>query len=188
MESQVRRCRTTWREYFALATPAQLAAERVWGLSRKSVQDKLRASGDLERIDLQTATFADTGKPVPFQWCLNGREAEWLHTYMQQSKAHRGGACFGLIQNPDDHCSENIGLQYLQTIIRNVGLLYSEVHHRWMVPLEVLNAQCFPVYGSAFGEECSFSRPRPTARKRSHVFAQAGNSMHGAVIGLCLAW
>eukprot|EP00959_Pyramimonas_sp_CCMP1952_P112461 2351498-Pyramimonas_sp.AAC.1 len=90
-----------------------------------------------------------------------------LH-YKQQARGHLLGGCVGLDQDPTGHSSHNIGHDYLQTLIKNCGMLYSLTHERWLTPSETLAVQNFPVYPemSVHGESCSFSRGRDAPRRR----------------------
>ena len=85
------------------------------------------------------------------------------------------------------------GPDVLNTIIKNVALLWSDSHSRWLTPNELLTAMGFPVVpstvdtclaglpptshrGDSHRVLCSFNRIRPE-RHRTVVPGQAGNSM-----------
>ena len=78
----------------------------------------------------------------------------------------------------------------LHTLIRNVGVLWSDCDEKWFAPRDCLASQNFPVEEAtrASGEFlCSFNRERPSGwplRHRARVCGQAGNSMNVNVAGL----
>ena len=79
----------------------------------------------------------------------------------------------------------------LNCIIRNVGLLYSSAHQRWLLPLELFTAMGFPItpeHVKAAGLPCIFSRCSQIPVTRSHrsMTQACGNGIHVNCIGALL--
>lgn len=83
--------------------------------------------------------------------------------------------------------------EYLPTLIRNMGLVFSPVAWRWLTPREALLAQGFPAYKPLqpyghCGESSSFDASRTSLvlppRRRSALFEQCGNAMNTNMIGI----
>ena len=105
-------------------------------------------------------------------------------------------------QNPRKvpNCSSRSSLQCQ---IKNQGIVFSDVHDRWLVPREFIALQGFPTYPATKNpivpEPCSFDRLRQTIpdpcgrgflspRNRARIVEQAGNSMPISLIALPIFW
>eukprot|EP00969_Alexandrium_andersonii_P113864 5033047-Alexandrium_andersonii.AAC.1 len=62
-------------------------------------------------------------------------------------------------QNPFKIGNHNKGSNFLQTIIKNCGIMMAKKYKRWITAGEVLLTQNFPFYPctSMHGEKCSFN-------------------------------
>ena len=163
---------------FALASDSELQFELEWARGRPA--SKRNNSSDR------------TGAHSEFEAALTPTESRWLRKYEQL--CGDSGAAVSLGQDPDCHAMHNAGKFTLGAIIKNSGIVYSTIHHRWLAPSEFLATQCFPVFPdlSAHGETCSFSKCRSALglppRRRAVIIEQAGNSMNLNMIGVAWLW
>ena len=76
-------------------------------------------------------------------------------------------------------------------IIRNVDMILSDVHGRWLCPHEIILLQGFPVSAN-LQFETSFSRRREDfefpPRTRASTCHQAGNAMHPNMVGAAVIY
>ena len=116
---------------------------------------------------------------------MSATEKDWLCTYQQIAP----GAAYSLGQNPNVRpttSKHNI----LQTLIKNMGLLWSDLHGKWLSCYGCLAAQGFPIHPrhTINGDVCTGFRDRSkvTPEDRTAIVGQAGNSMNITMIGLGL--
>jgi hypothetical protein len=100
----------------------------------------------------------------------------------------RPGQAADLCQNPDMRCiTTRHG--HLMTITKNVGIVFSQRHSRWLCATELLTAMGFPVRAedvrACADVQCMFSRGAEAAVTRTlcSMKNQCGNSMHVNVVG-----
>eukprot|EP00974_Lingulodinium_polyedra_P004991 468670-Lingulodinium_polyedra.AAC.1 len=114
-----------------------------------------------------------------------------LFRYFQ--KFPNSSRAFMLGQDADVHGQQSTET-YLNTIIKNVGLLWSTRDKRWIFPSEMLLFQGFAADPrvKVYREPCSFDIERQDlalpGRRRNVILQQCGNSMHVQVMGLSLLW
>jgi hypothetical protein len=81
----------------------------------------------------------------------------------------------------------------LNTIVRNVGIMYSGMHKKWMTTQDLWSSMGFPIDQTSVdalcGATCQFTRgaPKPLVRTRRSQTCQCGNSMHVNFIG-AISW
>lgn len=178
-----RQCHITWHEYFR--APSWMTKEEMeWACKRAKVD----YDPDLSWEDVLS---------------INERQHLRLYKDLISREIHIGrhlGAVAMLGQDPEKHRQDNHGKTYLQTLIKNCGIMFSTFHGRWLCPFETLIIQGFPVLPElqVYGESPSFCRSRDAVahlcsarelpRKRGVIFEQAGNSMNTTVMGIGLLW
>eukprot|EP00959_Pyramimonas_sp_CCMP1952_P256068 5348486-Pyramimonas_sp.AAC.2 len=80
------------------------------------------------------------------------------------------------------------------TLIKNMGIVFSNAHGRWLTWRELLMLQGFPIYPGAKVnlEPTVFDYSRSSVffpdRKRNQVLGQVGNTMNLNVIGAGMLW
>lgn len=155
----------------------ELLSELEWASNRR----KSRAFG--KKVEINT----DGSFSISFEDALTPTELENLEKY----RTRWPGCAYMLGQNADVKAMRSTP-SVLQTIIRNVGILWSDVHNRWLTPSEVLQCQGFPMTTelSCGVACCSFPKERAPfpGRKRAAMLEQSGNSMTTVVAGLCCAF
>ena len=101
----------------------------------------------------------------------------WQYRYMNP------GGVFSIGQDALAHPQHSNGKASMHTIIRKPEMYYSDVHHRWLGPSELLNVHNFPVFEGLghFGLRCSFNAERSSKdfpeRRRNAILHQVGNGM-----------
>ena len=166
-------CEFTWREYFQ-AHENEIRSDLVW------------AAGRRESMSKKFANFDVNGEITPesFRQALTEKELKVLKYY----DVHEPSAAVSLNQNPEAGFAVHSSWIALQTLIKNVGIIYSLPHKRFLTPTEGLLAQAYPVLSMANSARplCSFNHERPPKkpRKRTAVLGQAGNTMNVQSAGL----
>mgnify|MGYP002395801129 CR=1 FL=1 len=99
---------------------------------------------------------------------------------------NREGRAFQVNQTASERFSASMSNE-LQTVTRNVGLLWVEKHQRWMTPSELLLSQGFPVMCASVRDMnlplTSSFQEEVRGRKRAAQAHQAGNSMNVNTMG-----
>lgn len=164
-------CDFTWREYFRADQDA-VKADYLWAANRPNSLIKSKPTE-------HTAVELDDNS---FRSVLTAAELKVLRYY----DLHAPSSAVSLNQNPEAGFAIHSSWNALQCLIKNVGVIFSMPHRRFLTPLEGLLAQGFPVLGlprrSSMQMLCSFNADR--ARKRTTVLGQAGNSMNVQSAGL----
>ena len=162
-------CEFTWREYFQ-AGGDETRNDLAWSAGRRESMAKKVADFN--------ANMQITAES--FRQVLTEKELGVLKYYEQRDPS----AAVSLNQNPVAGFAVHSSWNALQTLIKNVGIIYSLPHKRFLTPSEGLLAQGFPVLAMADSARplCSFNYDRP--RKRTAVLGQAGNSMNVQAAGL----
>lgn len=106
-----------------------------------------------------------------FEQCLCDYEFDWLQAYRQKFP----GRAWSLNQNPDGRSMKSSAEGTLQTIIRNVHLVWADAANpdgsevsqnvptvsRWLTATELLLTQGFPAFPHLYGHmHCSFAVDR----------------------------
>ena len=164
----------SWRDYFC-ASSAELGTELRWGKARVSKPD------------------ANT-----FEEVLLPSEATRLAIYIDKHSVQN--CVCNLSQNPEFVRAAGRARE-LHTLIQNSVVLWSCEHSRWMTGREMLLANSFPVSDSHLQVICgnhskremsSFNRSRVayglSARDRTHMAHQSGNSQNIQSVGSVLQW
>ena len=109
------------------------------------------ASGDELRSELLWAGSRPTSNHAPESECgdesdmfrnsLTGMERRFLNGY----EALRRDRCYSLGQDPREFANYSTW-SCMRTLIKNAGIIYSDVHRRWVTPCEAFIMQGFPVY------------------------------------------
>ena len=157
-----RKCAVDFR-IFLFASEDELEEELKWASNRPR---SLATDG---------LTLAE---PDSFRKALTAHEADslanYLRTYPNSSKV------FSLKQTvASDHAV--VSSDALQTVTKNVGLLWDSSVNRWFLSKELLASQGFPVPGSVghgFPLCSSYQVARQSPRSRQATSERAGNSMN----------
>lgn len=154
-------------------------AEKQWARSRSRLTAK-------RQTDVVNGTDAWGDAPDSFLACLTPAERERADEYNRS----RPGVLGDVNQDPSEWPMRS-GRDHLNTIIKNVGLLFSWSHSRWLLPMELLTAMGFPIadeHVQAAGAPCVFSRCKNAPETRSHrsMSNACGNAIHVNVIGAIL--
>ena len=168
-----RECFLSWHAYFELASDEELRSELKWAVSR--------SESPVDNVTDET-TFEDV---------LN----YWEFYNVQKYEELLGGDRFAVQLHQDAGVvpthNANMG-RNIHTIIKNCWPCWSQVHKRWMSPMETFACHQYPVFTSIHGETCSFNQSREShnlpPRKRNIMFEQAGNGMMLSCVGLALLW
>jgi hypothetical protein len=132
-----------------IADAAELASELEWANDRALVRE--RSSGHTP-----PGLVPQHDPPGSFLAALTCMERDRL----QRFNAMRPGQAADLCQNPDQRCITT-RRGHLMTITKNVGIVFSKRHGRWLCATELLSAMGFPIREEdmrACGAECMFSR------------------------------
>ncbi len=114
-----------------------------------------------------------------FEKALTVSEAVNLKDYLRMYPG--SGKVFSLKQMAANDHAVISGDDALQTVTKNVGLLWDSRANRWYLPKELLASQGFPVPGSTrngFPPCCSYQVDRSVSRSRLAMSERAGNSMN----------
>ncbi len=180
-------CRFSWDEYFMLPANHE---ELLHELNKLVQREGVSRRGDGDDDDL--SAFEKALTDVEYGRYLVYKE-KWPN------------CCYMLNQDVHTH-PQRSSEHLLPTIIRNVGILFSPMHKRWLTARELLCVQGFPALnhllaaattgdtsfsldearpGTKLSPVCSFNVANAT-RQRSSMAGQAGDSMSVNMIGAAI--
>ena len=164
-----------------ISTQEEQQAELDWAQTRKDLVGNDKKIKDA--LDVQASPFVQALTTWELQNLRHSRRRYPRCAYMLGQDA----VVFG----------NHSGLNELQCLIKNVGLLFSDLDNRWLVPKELIAFQRFPCYPSlksaVFPERCGFDAPRELChglgpRDRARTGEQAGNSMPVPLIAVAIIY
>eukprot|EP00435_Cladocopium_sp_Y103_P054892 s649_g18.t1 len=190
-----RACSWSWKDILMMHMPCMQSKGVVknegvedikWARSRPTCRMKKPSPDDMSE-DVAIADGdrdIDVSKRSTWEMSLTESEFRFLETYRRAWP----NTAYQLNQDPSSGHGHKAGEHAMFTLFHNCGLVWSDTctPPRWMTATELLMCQGFPVvpfiHDSSDGLSVfSFENPKRTGR---HVAAQAGNSMHCAVMGL----
>ena len=200
-----RACDWSWKQIFFMHLPCmqdkgvvekECHMDIAWARGRPTCLAGKGKTSDSDVVDDDALRNADReqepAQPVEFElndpqvWhdSLTVSEQKFLEVY----KSAWPNTAYQLNQDPSSGHGHKAGAHAMFTLINNCGLVWSDAASppRWMTATECLLCQGFPVVPFVHDPShhlsvFSFKNPNRTGR---HVAAQAGNSMHVAVMGL----
>ncbi|CAE7405505.1 unnamed protein product, partial [Symbiodinium necroappetens] len=114
-------------DIFFVASGEELRSELLWAGNRPTSNAALESEeGD------ESDTFKNS---------LSAMEKRFLHGY----EALCRDRCYSLGQDPRDFANYSTW-GCMRTLIKNAGIIYSDVHRRWVTPCEAFIMQGFPIY------------------------------------------
>ena len=188
-----RACSWSWKDILIMHMPCMQSKGVVknecvedikWARSRPTCRMKKPSPDDMSEDVAIADGDIDVSKRSTWEMSLTESEFKFLETY----RGAWPNTAYQLNQDPSSGHGHKAGEHAMFTLIHNCGLVWSDTctPPRWMTATELLMCQGFPsvpfIHDPSDGLSVfSFENPKRTGR---HVAAQAGNSMHCAVMGL----
>lgn len=180
-----RACAWSWKEIFMMHHP------KVQGhgvVAHECEQDILWARGRPtsmgQMLALDTISVENLQDPDIWEWSLTSSELRFLGQY----RSGWPNTAYQLNQDPASGHGHKAGQHAMFTLINNCGLIWNDTAtpSRWMTATEALMCQGFPVIPLLHDpKDClSVFSLENSQRNGRHTCAQAGNSMHCAVMAL----
>ncbi|CAE7587716.1 unnamed protein product [Symbiodinium sp. CCMP2592] len=178
-----RACAWSWHQFFFMHLDC--VQERQLGVVVDELQEELRWEHDKSMNSVEVSNLQDTAV-----WESSLSAMEWR--FLQEYRCRWPGTAYMLNQDPSAGHGHPANSKALFTLTSSMGLIWTDspenVPHRWLAPTEALVCQGFPVvpflHDSYLTKPiCCFHVASPDRGGR-HVFQQAGNSMHVAVMAV----